>query len=201
MRLKIRCDGWKRKYFGFALEVNMALCWSPPLVWYFCCLRLRPGQGQTPPCPLRASLRWVLPLPFVLSHGSWLPWPAQVPALWWQRPPTVPVPHACCASPPNPFHPPPPGFSSPCPPPCSCSCQCRRPMCPSDTSSSSAWTGWCCWCVPAASSGGLATGHRAARLGMTMKEAANLWQVATSSTKTRQKCSIGLVYLYCFLYG
>jgi CRISPR/Cas system CMR-associated protein Cmr1 (group 7 of RAMP superfamily) len=24
MRLKIRCDGWKRKYFGFAWEVNMA---------------------------------------------------------------------------------------------------------------------------------------------------------------------------------
>jgi hypothetical protein len=22
MRLKIRCDGWKRKYFGFACEVN-----------------------------------------------------------------------------------------------------------------------------------------------------------------------------------
>jgi hypothetical protein len=22
MRLKIRCDGWKRKYFGYACEVN-----------------------------------------------------------------------------------------------------------------------------------------------------------------------------------
>jgi hypothetical protein len=25
MRLKIRCDGWKRKYFGCAWEVNRAL--------------------------------------------------------------------------------------------------------------------------------------------------------------------------------
>jgi hypothetical protein len=24
MRLKIRCDGWKRKYFGYASEVNAA---------------------------------------------------------------------------------------------------------------------------------------------------------------------------------
>jgi hypothetical protein len=25
MRLKIRCDGWKRKYFGFAWQLNRAL--------------------------------------------------------------------------------------------------------------------------------------------------------------------------------
>jgi hypothetical protein len=25
MRLKIRCDGWKRKYFGYALQMNAAL--------------------------------------------------------------------------------------------------------------------------------------------------------------------------------
>jgi hypothetical protein len=25
MRLKIRCDGWKKKYFGFACQVNRAI--------------------------------------------------------------------------------------------------------------------------------------------------------------------------------
>jgi hypothetical protein len=25
MRLKIRCDGWKRKYFGYAWQVNAAI--------------------------------------------------------------------------------------------------------------------------------------------------------------------------------
>jgi hypothetical protein len=29
MRLKIRCDGWKRKYFGYAWQVNVAYVCYP----------------------------------------------------------------------------------------------------------------------------------------------------------------------------
>jgi hypothetical protein len=34
MRLKIRCDRWKRKYFGFAWEVNMAILSKVSLRYY-----------------------------------------------------------------------------------------------------------------------------------------------------------------------